>query len=136
MAAYDDLNIKRIFIVGIASVVVTAVTALAVQVVYYTMVQQQEAKTLAASSYTRQNDFMNAQRSELSEYGVNETTGNIVVPVGEVIDLMVGGKADSVSADSSHGSEAEQSDEQKVDAGETKSETNASQEEIESSDET
>jgi hypothetical protein len=42
MAAYDDLDVKRIFVVGIASVVVTAVTALAVQVVYYTMAQQQK----------------------------------------------------------------------------------------------
>ena len=32
MAAYDDLDVKRIFVVGISSVVVTAVTALAVQV--------------------------------------------------------------------------------------------------------
>lgn len=136
MAAYDDLNIKRIFIVGIASVVVTAVTALAVQVVYYTMVQQQEAKTLASSSYTRQNQFINAQREELSEYGVSETTGNIVVPVSEVIDLMVGGKAESELTDGNDETDAEQTDEQQADTEETKPETKASPAEKESSDET
>ncbi len=45
MAAYDDLDVKRIFIVGIASVVVTAVTALAVQVLYYSLSEWQNAET-------------------------------------------------------------------------------------------
>ena len=45
MAAYDDLNVSRIWTVGIISVIVTAVTALAVQVLYYALVQwQSEAK--------------------------------------------------------------------------------------------
>ena len=47
MAAYDDLNVKRIFIVGIVSIVVTAVTALAVQVLYYYLEDVQQARTSA-----------------------------------------------------------------------------------------
>ena len=43
MAAYDDLNVKRIFTVGIGSILVTLVTALAVQVLYYWLVQWQDA---------------------------------------------------------------------------------------------
>ena len=44
MASYDDLDTKSIFTVGILSIVVTAVTALAVQVVYYSLEQSQLAK--------------------------------------------------------------------------------------------
>ena len=50
MAAYDDLDVKRIFVVGIALSLWTAVTALAVQVVYYTMAEQQKVETAAVSN--------------------------------------------------------------------------------------
>ena len=55
MADYDDLNTKRIFMVGILSIVVTAVTALAVQVVYYALVSWHDAELSEKSSYRRQN---------------------------------------------------------------------------------
>ena len=89
MAAYDDLNVKRIFVVGIASVVVTAVTALAVQVLYHAMAQWQKTETQAASNYTRQNSILQEQLQEVSVFGVDDTTGNIVIPVEKAIDLMV-----------------------------------------------
>lgn len=90
MAAYDDLNVKRIFIVGIASVVVTAVTALAVQVLYYSMAQWQQSETQAASNYTRQNEILEQQRNQVSVYGVDEATGNIVIPVQRAIEKLIG----------------------------------------------
>ena len=89
MAAYDDLNVKRIFNVGILSIVVTAVTALAVQLVYYWMVQWQQAETDAASDYRRQNSILAEQQAEISTYGVDEQTGNIIIPIDKAIDLMV-----------------------------------------------
>lgn len=98
MAAYDDLNVKRIFIVGIASVVVTAVTALAVQVVYHSMAQWQRAETQAASNYARQNAILEEQAEQVARYGVDETTGNIVIPVEKAIELMVGDSAKSQPA--------------------------------------
>ena len=90
MAAYDDLDVKRIFVVGIISVVVTAVTALAVQVMYYSLVQWQDAETAAASNYERQNRILNEQKERISSYGVDEATGNIIIPIEKAIDLMVG----------------------------------------------
>ena len=88
MAAYDDLDVKRIFVVGIASVVVTAVTALAVQVVYYTMAEQQKAETAAASNYMRQNAILDAQKKEIEERGVDESTGRLVIPVDDAIRIL------------------------------------------------
>lgn len=88
MAAYDDLNVKRIFIVGIASIVVTAVTALAVQVVYYTMAEQQKAETAAASNYMRQNSILDAQQKEIEERGVDESTGKLVIPVDDAMRIL------------------------------------------------
>ena len=98
MAAYDDLNVKRIFIVGIASVVVTAVTALAVQVLYYSMAQWQQTETQAASNYTRQNEILQQQRDQVSVYGVDEATGNIVIPVEKAIEAIIGEKAKTESS--------------------------------------
>ena len=98
MAAYDDLNVKRIFVVGIASVVVTAVTALAVQVLYYSMAQWQQSETQAASNYTRQNEILQQQRDLVSVYGVDEATGNIVIPVAKAIEAMVGEKSNTESS--------------------------------------
>ena len=88
MAAYDDLDVKRIFVVGIASVVVTAVTALAVQVVYYAMAQQQKTETAAASNYARQLSILKEQKDEISTYGVDELTGKLVIPVEDAIEII------------------------------------------------
>jgi hypothetical protein len=89
MAAYDDLNVKRIFAVGVISVVVTAVTALAVQVLYYSLVQWQDAETQAASDYTRQKRILREQTEEISTYGVDEESGNIVIPIDRAMKLYV-----------------------------------------------
>ena len=88
MAAYDDLDVKRIFVVGIASVVVTAVTALSVQVVYYAMAQQQKTETAAASNYARQLSILKEQKDEISTYGVDELTGKLVIPVDDAIEII------------------------------------------------
>ena len=95
MAAYDDLNIRRIFIVSILSIFVTAVTALAVQVVYYWMVQWQQSETAAESNYERQLRILAEQQNEISQYGVDEETGNIIIPIDKAIDLMVNEPAKS-----------------------------------------
>ncbi len=89
MADYDDLDTKRIFTVGILSIVVTAVTALAVQVVYYSLEHSQKAEKTAQSNYGRQNRILQAQSAEISEYGVDETTGNYTIPVSDAMDLML-----------------------------------------------
>ena len=83
MAAYDDLNVKRIFIVGIASIVVTAVTALAVQVLYYYLAEVQIARTSANSSYTRQT----AQIAK--EQGVDAETGNLTIPIDQAMNVII-----------------------------------------------
>ncbi len=110
MAAYDDLNVKRIFVVGILSVVVTAVTALAVQVVYYSLQQWQASETQAASNYARQNAILQEQEEQVSVYGVDAETGNIVIPVKKAIELMASDDPHS-DANASHSDEKEGSDE-------------------------
>ncbi len=90
MAAYDDLNVKRIFIVGIASVVVTAVTALAVQVLYYYLDDVQQARTSENSRYTRQNNALNSQTAEITEpQGVNAETGNLIIPIESAMSVII-----------------------------------------------
>ena len=88
MAAYDDLNVKRIFTVGVISVVVVAVTALAVQVVSYSMLQWQNESKSAQSDYRRQNRILDEQRAAISTYGVDPQSGNITIPIEDAIKLV------------------------------------------------
>lgn len=101
MAAYDDLDVKRIFVVGIFSIVITAVTALAVQVLYFAMVQWQDAETKAASNYARQQSILAQQEAEISNYGVDAENGNIVIPIDDAIQLMVNETSESDSPEES-----------------------------------
>ena len=95
MAAYDDLDTNRIFVVGIISIVVTAVTALAVQVVYYSLLQWQHEKMTASGSYARANKVLSDQMDEVSRYGVDPTTGNFTIPIQESMKLMLAEEKDS-----------------------------------------
>ncbi len=92
MAAYDDLDVRRIFYVGVASIVITAVTALAVQVLYYSLVQWQDSETRKVSDYQRQNRILKEQQEQISTYGVDEDTGNIIIPIDKAIELFVSEK--------------------------------------------
>ncbi|GAA4452613.1 hypothetical protein [Novipirellula rosea] len=89
MAQYDDLNVSRIFTVGVISVVVTAVTALAVQVFYFSISQWHLEAKSAMGSYQRQNEVLNQQTERISVYGVDEETGKITIPIDKAIELVV-----------------------------------------------
>lgn len=102
MADYDDLNTKRIFMVGILSIVVTAVTALAVQVVYYALVSWHDAELSEKSSYRRQNAVLAEQTAEITNYGVNPDTGAVTIPVSKAMEL--------IAADNKGGEDAESHD--------------------------
>lgn len=99
MANYDDLDDKRIFAVGILSVVVLAVTALAVQVLYYWMVRVQEESTAAKSSYRRENAALAVQSEQISSFGVDPNTAEITIPIDQAIEQLV--KQRSSNSDSS-----------------------------------
>lgn len=102
MAQYDDLNVKRIALVGVISVVVTAVTALAVQVVFYAMADYNDSRKQAESDYRRQNKILADQTQQLSSVGVDPATGNITIPVQDAMKLVVaGGESDSNNSEES-----------------------------------
>ncbi|MCO8123170.1 hypothetical protein NHH03_15585 [Stieleria sp. TO1_6] len=88
MAKYDDLDTKQIFTIGISSVVITAVTILAVQYVYFLLVAGHEAQFQAESSYARQNAILNAQSAEISKYGADPTTGYVTIPIEQAMELV------------------------------------------------
>lgn len=88
MAAYDDLNAKRIFSVSIISILVTIITVLAVQVMYFAMADIVDTRKVNSASYTRQNKRLAAQAEELQQFGVDEETGKIFIPVKDVMKKM------------------------------------------------
>ncbi len=89
MAQYDDLNVGRIFTVGLISIVVTAITALAVQVFYFSIAQWHLEEKSALGNYRSQNEVLNTQADRIASYGVDETTGNITIPIDKAIELTV-----------------------------------------------
>lgn len=117
MASYDDLDTNRIFTVGIFSVVVTAVTALAVQVVYYALEQSQKEIKSAQSNYGRQNRILAAQSDEISQYGVDETTGNYTIPVDKAMTLMLANTDSDHDGDHSNSESKASGDAGKAEAG-------------------
>lgn len=89
MAAYDDINGKRLATISVVSVVVTAVTVLAVQVIYFAMADLVDSEKIRNATYTRSNQVVQQQSQELTRYGVNPENGNITVPVEEIMKKMV-----------------------------------------------
>ena len=88
MANYDDLNVPRIAVISVLSVVTTAVTILAIQVLYYAMAQYVENQKIQQATYARPAAVLAEQAAEVSSYGVDESTGNLTVPVDDVIKQM------------------------------------------------
>ncbi|KAA5546951.1 hypothetical protein FYK55_00570 [Roseiconus nitratireducens] len=89
MAKYDDLDTKQIFTIGIASVLVTVVTILAVQYVYHLLVQGHQVQLQADSSYQRQNNILVEQSDSVSQYGVDPANGNVTIPIEKAMELVV-----------------------------------------------
>lgn len=89
MAKYDDLNTKQIFIIGIGSVVVTIVTILAVQYVFYLLVAGHQDQLAAESSYRRQNSVLAEQMKGISQYGADPATGNVTIPIDQAMQDVV-----------------------------------------------
>ena len=89
MAAYDDLNIPRITAISVISIVVTAVTVLAVQVLYFAMAEAVDSRKVKSASYTRQNRILNQQADEVSRYGVDPETGKVVIPISEAMQQIL-----------------------------------------------
>lgn len=89
MAAYDDLDGKRIAGISVISILVTAVTVLAVQVLYFAMAGWVDSQKVDTSTYARQNKILAEQVEEVSSFGIDSDNGNVIVPVEKVIETMV-----------------------------------------------
>ena len=89
MAQYDDLNSTKISTVGVISVVVLAVTALAVQVIFYALADWQDVAKSEQSNYRRENLAISEQKDQISAYGVDSQTGNITIPIQKAMEMVV-----------------------------------------------
>lgn len=88
MASYDDLNGKKLALVSIFSIVMVAVAVLAVQVVFFAMAEYVDSKKIEQATYTRSLHSLAQQAEEVGSYGVDPDTGNITIPVEEVMKKM------------------------------------------------
>jgi hypothetical protein len=89
MAQYDDLNTRQIWIVGIASAVLTGVSILAVQVLYYAFQTQHEASMSQQSEYVQSVSYIAGQQERLTKYGRDKDTGAIHIPIQQAFDLII-----------------------------------------------
>lgn len=89
MAQYDDLNTNQIWIVGIVSALLTAITILAVQVLYFAMLGRHEASEMAGAEYTSSREAIQQQVEEINSYGRNAETGAYEIPIDRAMELML-----------------------------------------------
>lgn len=85
MANYDDLNNRQIFTVAIISAVLTFITILACQVVYYALAERIAEQKLQEAQFFQGNSILTRQSDAISQYGVNEETGQVQIPVEMVM---------------------------------------------------
>jgi hypothetical protein len=97
MAAYDDLPIKRIVVVGLLSIAVTFITVLGVQVLYYGMQGYVDQRKFAESTYRESIEVLDTQTKQISRFGVDEESGRIIVPVDQVMKSMAADAAKTKS---------------------------------------
>lgn len=88
MASYDDLNNRQIFTVAIIAVALTFIAILASQVVYYALAERHQLVKEAQGRYVEGDTVLQQQSQTLDSYGVNEETGQLQVPVSEVMRRM------------------------------------------------
>lgn len=88
MASYDDLNTRQIWIVGVISAVLIAVTILAVQVLYFALLNWHEEAKLAGAEYNQSIDHIQEQELSLEQYGRDPETGSILIPIGRAMELV------------------------------------------------
>lgn len=94
MAAYDDLNGTRIATISVISIVATAVTVLAVQVMYFAMAGFVDQRKVDSATYSRQNKILADQADEVTRFGIDPQSGKVIVPVDTVFQKMVARKGD------------------------------------------
>lgn len=99
MAAYDDLPIKRIVVVGLLSIAVTFITVLGVQVLYFGMQSYVDQRKFAESTYRDSLEILDSQTNQISRFGVDEESGRIIMPVDQAMKAMAAAAAKTESND-------------------------------------
>lgn len=89
MAHYDDLNTKQIWIVGLVSTVLTGVTILAVQVLYFALLTSFEESRLATSEYTSSTAALAEQDQSLNSYSRNPENNRISIPIDRAMNIVI-----------------------------------------------
>jgi len=89
MAAYDDLPISRIVTVGLASIAITIITVLGVQVLYFGMQNYVDERKLSEGNYYESAEVLSEQTKRISRVAVDEQNGRITVPVEQTMRKMV-----------------------------------------------
>jgi hypothetical protein len=89
MAQYDDINSSKIITSGVISLVTVAVTALAVQVIFYALADWQDTAKSEQSQYLRENTALAEQKQQISVFGVDPQTGNITIPIDKAMEMVV-----------------------------------------------
>ncbi len=95
MAQYDDVNSKSITLMGIYSALITLVTIIGCQVLYFAMRQRQDENKLMKTEYTASNEWLDAQRASLQKYGKEsredgaKTNEYLLIPIDEAVKAVI-----------------------------------------------
>lgn len=115
MAQYDDLDNKRIFLVGVVSALLVFVTILAVQVLYFAMQEIQSQTKVLQSEYTENVRHLSAQAEALEAPPLvltGEDRRTIHIPIQDAIAIVADERYPEKKSPDTRGEQTdEQSDE-------------------------
>lgn len=90
MAKYDDLPVRSIAVASVVSIAVTIVTILAVQVVYFGMLDYVTQSKLGMQVVSQAEEILEQQTAEINRYGVDPEQGRYTIPIDQAMKKVLG----------------------------------------------
>lgn len=88
-AAYDDINVRTIALVGGVGSVLVFVAVVAVQVIYYRYSEAEYVSKVENAPTTAVNEVLAAQRSRISTAGAGAEQGEQSVPIEQAMQTVL-----------------------------------------------
>jgi hypothetical protein len=90
MQRYNDLNTPMIALVGFLGMLLTFITILVLEIVYYSSANRQDAQKIVNVPTTTSNSLLAEQEVKLTRYGwINRDEKQVAVPIERAMQLVV-----------------------------------------------
>jgi hypothetical protein len=90
VAAYDDLNVRSIWLAGVIAILLTFLSVVGAQVIYYWMQENVENVRLLGSEYEQARESIRKQKEGMTGFQwIDKSQGKVAIPIDLAKDLIV-----------------------------------------------